>query len=224
MEHSPLTKPHVHAIEIEAMLRNQSRIYNLPAESLFLRPGEFPEGIYYIAKGRTRHSILSPEGTEKILYTLASGWFFGETPYFLGYPSGLLSRTEITSVLYMILPSTCERLMDTSPLFRQIIIESYSHKMLIMRHEIASLSFDPCKERLKRLYCGIADPSRLIDEHWHPLKVHYTQYDLSAIIGSARGTTARLIGELYSEGFLRTVNHHLQINAEAYNSYLNREE
>ena len=51
-----------------------------------------PQGVYYIAEGRTRHYMMAGDGTEKILYTLSAGWFYGETPVSLQEPTGLFSN------------------------------------------------------------------------------------------------------------------------------------
>ena len=88
--------------------------------------------------------------------------------------------------------------------------------MLIMRHEIENLIFNSCKDRLKRLFFFTADTSRLMEGEWYNLKIHYTQYELSTIVGGARVTISKLINELCSEGFIRLLNRSIQINAREY--------
>ena len=55
---------------------------------------------------------------------------------------------------------------------------------------------------------------RLIDGGWYKLKVHYTQYELSTIIGGARVTISKLINELCDEGFIRMLNRNVQVNQD----------
>lgn len=38
--------------------------------------------------------MIAPDGTEKLLYTLSEGWFYGETPCVLDDATGLYSKTE----------------------------------------------------------------------------------------------------------------------------------
>ena len=92
--------------------------------------------------------------------------------------------------------------------------------MLIMSHEIESLAFNSCKDRLKRLFCSTADTSCLLENKWYNLKVHYTQQELSAIIGSSRITISKTIKELCNEDFIRILNRNTQINAAAYNKVM----
>ena len=203
-------------------IRSYSTVISYPAKTVFLTPGTILNGVYYIARGRTCHYMAGADGTEKILYILSSGWFFGETPCSLQEPTGLYSRTDTETTVYLIGTGSYEKMLDRNADFRDVILQSYSKKMLILRHEIENLSFNSCKDRLKRLFCSTADPSRLIDGQWYSLKVRYTQYELSTIVGGARVTIAKLINELCSDGFLRLLNHNIQISAKAYESYLPR--
>lgn len=180
-------------------------------------------GIYYIAEGRTRHYMVGDDGTEKILYTLSDGWFFGETPCSLQEPTGLFSKTEIKTKIEIIPWSAYQKLLDTNRMFRNAILESYSNKMLILRHEIENLTFNSCKNRLKRLFCSAADTAHLIDGGWYALKVRYTQYELSTIVGGARVTISRLMNELCDDGFIRMLNRSAQVNAEAYRKFTEKE-
>ncbi len=211
-------------MDLEKLIQERSAVLTYPAKKVFLEPGMVLDGVYYVVSGRTCHYMMSLDGTEKILYTLAAGWFYGETPCSLSEPTGLYSKTEVKTTLYKLPIQEYEYLMDTNKLFRETILYSYSRKMLILRHEIENLTFNSCKDRLKRLFCSVADTSRLIEGAWYGMNVSYTQYELSTIVGGARVTVSKLISELCAEGFIRMLNHKLQINAGKYRKYVERME
>lgn len=211
-------------MDLEKLIQERSAVLTYPAKKVFLEPGMVLDGVYYVVSGRTCHYMMSLDGTEKILYTLAAGWFYGETPCSLSEPTGLYSKTEVKTTLYKLPIQEYEYLMDTNKLFRETILYSYSRKMLILRHEIENLTFNSCKDRLKRLFCSVADTSRLIEGAWYGMNVSYTQYELSTIVGGARVTVSKLISELCAEGFVRMLNHKLQINAGKYRKYVERME
>ncbi len=211
-------------MDLEKLIQERSAVLTYPAKKVFLEPGMILDGVYYVVSGRTCHYMMSLDGTEKILYTLAAGWFYGETPCSLSEPTGLYSKTEVKTTLYKLPIQEYEYLMDTNKLFRETILYSYSRKMLILRHEIENLTFNTCKDRLKRLFCSVADTSRLIEGAWYGMNVSYTQYELSTIVGGARVTVSKLISELCAEGFIRMLNHKLQINAGKYRKYVERME
>ena len=75
-----LTLPEPKQKELEELIRQYSTVVTYPAKTVFLEPGSVLDGVYYIASGRTRHYMVALDGTEKILYTLTNGWFYGETP------------------------------------------------------------------------------------------------------------------------------------------------
>lgn len=222
LDKSSFTRPNTRSKVLEDLIREHSTSVVYPAKRIFLEPGMEPQGVYYIAEGRTRHYMVGSDGTEKILYTLSSGWFYGETPCSLQEPTGLFSQAEVKTQIYIIPRYTYEELIDTNKMFRDAILENYSNKMLIMRHEIENLTFNSCKDRLKRLFCSTADTDRLIEGNWYSLKVYYTQYELSTIIGGARVTISKLINELCDEGFIRLLNRNAQVNAEKYRNFMEK--
>lgn len=213
---SNITLPLPKRNELTSLIEQNGVRMEVPAKKVFLKPGDTLNGVYYIAEGRTRHFMCAPDGAEKLLYTLSAGWFYGETPCVLHDSTGLFSKTEKPSVLYLIHMQNYDRLLAESSLFREAILQSYSQKMRILRQEIANLSFTPCKDRLRRLYCSTADTSRVIDGQWYDLKLNYTQYEISTIVGGARVTITKLINELCAEGFIRVLNRKTQINIEQY--------
>lgn len=216
---SNLALPLEHDKKLEKLIREYGRERIYPARQVFLEPGTPLKDVIYIMEGRTRHYMVGPDGTEKILYTLSGGWFFGEAPSSVHQPTGLFSKTEIKTVLFRIPLSTYHDLLDNNKIFRDAVLDNYSKKILIMRHEIENLSFNSCKCRLRRLFCSTADTSRLIEGRWYNLKVSYTQYELSTIVGGARVTVSKLINELCTEGFIRMLNRNIQVNAKDYNEY-----
>lgn len=220
MDKSSFTIPNKRNEALEELIRENSTCVTYPAKRVFLEPGMEPQGVYYIAEGRTRHYMMAGDGTEKILYTLSAGWFYGETPVSLQEPTGLFSKAEVKTQIYIIPLRTYEHLVDTNKMFRDAIMENILKKMLILRHEIENLTFNSCKDRLKRLFCSTADAERLIDGGWYKLKVHYTQYELSTIIGGARVTISKLINELCDEGFIRMLNRNVQVNQEEYRKFM----
>ena len=195
LDKSSFTIPNKRNEALEELIRENSTCVTYPAKRVFLEPGMEPQGVYYIAEGRTRHYMMAGDGTEKILYTLSAGWFYGETPVSLQEPTGLFSKTEVKTQIYIIPLYTYEHLVDTNKMFRDAIMENILKKMLILRHEIENLTFNSCK-------------------------VHYTQYELSTIIGGARVTISKLINELCDEGFIRMLNRNVQVNQEEYRKFM----
>ena len=102
LDKSSFTIPNKRNEALEELIRENSTCVTYPAKRVFLEPGMEPQGVYYIAEGRTRHYMMAGDGTEKILYTLSAGWFYGETPVSLQEPTGLFSKAEVKTQIYII--------------------------------------------------------------------------------------------------------------------------
>lgn len=219
MERTTLTTPDLFDPELDKLVPSVGQQLVFPPKHIFSMPGEELGGIYYVQKGRIKHYMDNAEGGVKILYTLSPGWFFGETVFFLKTRTSLYSQTETKVIMYKLLDEDVKRMMDESALFRDALFRCWAHKTLILRHEIANLTFNSCKSRLKRLFCSMVDTDHITDPAWYSLKVHYTHGELGEIVGGARVTISRQLTELCNEGFLRIINRRAQVSAEAYQEY-----
>ena len=110
--------------------------------------------------------------------------------------------------------------MEKSNLFRNALMQCYANKLLILRCEIENLSFNSCKNRIKRLFCASVDTKNVPDPEWYDLKIKYTHYQLGVIVGAARVTISKLIQELCVEKFIRVLNRQIQINRRLYDEYI----
>ncbi|QQK08758.1 Crp/Fnr family transcriptional regulator [Miniphocaeibacter halophilus] len=207
--------------ELEDLILPISTECKFPKHYIFSQPGEKIDGIYYIFKGSTKHYMISEDGVVKLLYVLSRGRFFAESPYFLNIPTGLYSETVDDCILYKIPDESIKKLMATSKNFQDNIIKGYSEKCLILRYEIANLSFNNSKDRLKQIFCSLIDyDNSEKGSQWYNLEKYFTHQELGEIIDSTRVTISRQINELCNKNFLRIVNRNYQLNKEMANKFL----
>ena len=95
LDNSSFTLPNKRNAVLERLIECHGETCVYPARKIFLTPGQTLQGVYYIITGRTRHYMIGTDGTEKILYTLSDGWFYGETPLSLRESTGLFSQAEV---------------------------------------------------------------------------------------------------------------------------------
>ncbi len=210
----------IYSEQLDAVLKPLSKEVHIPAGTLFLPAGDSVDCIYYIKSGTTRHCMTSPEGSEKLLYCLSAGWLFGETALFFTTHTSLSSYAETDLHIYKIPEETCNKLLATNEMFREVLLKSYSSKILALRYEIENLTFNSTKDRIKRLYCSTVDTETVTDPGWYNLKKKYKQQEICVIVGGARITITKLINELCNEGFIRIINRVVQVNAEKYNDFI----
>ena len=67
-EDSNVTLPVSNPNELQSLIAKNAVMLKIPAKTVFLEPGSKPEGVYYVASGRTRHYMIAQDGSEKILF------------------------------------------------------------------------------------------------------------------------------------------------------------
>ncbi len=220
-ENVNLTFPDQRDPALESLIESYGERIFAPAKHTVSRPGDMLDCIYYLKEGSTQHFIVNADGSEKLLYTLRPGWLFGETPFYLNLPTNLSSQAKEDSVLIKLPGKVCREILADNPQFVALLIRCYSYKLLTLRYEVENLCFNSCKVRLKRLFCASVDTKNLIDHNWYPLRVRYTQYEMETIVGSTRVNINKTMSALAEEGFIRTINRKVQVNATMYQQYLN---
>ena len=208
--------PNIFDEELDSIIGEIGIPMFIPAKTIFLEPGDKVDYVFYISKGTTKHFMCNSDGVEKILYFLNAGWLFGDIACITREKTGIFSQAETDVFCHKISKADYYMLMSNNEVFRIMVMQCYSYKILSLRYEIENLSFYSCKDRLKKLFLTSVDDSVLIDNQWFNLKTKYTQYELGVIVGSARITINKIMGELCAEEFVRMLNRTAQVRASEY--------
>lgn len=218
-----LTFPVNYNKEIAQMVEKYGQEIFIPRKTVFMNTEDEFDCIYYIKKGRTRHSISSEDGIEKVLYILNEGWFFGETSYILsaGHTS-ITSQSDIDTVLYKIEKNKVEELLNNNKAFRDEIMKESAYKTIKLRYAIENLLFTSCKDRIKQLFCSNVDINSIEENNWFNVTVKYTHYEIGVIVGSSRVTVSKLIQELCKDGFIRIINKKIQVNKNKFKEFTSK--
>lgn len=208
--------------ELETILEPIVTKQRVPAKEVLNLPADSIGGMYYLYSGRTRHSMISTKGTEKLLYFLSAGWLFGESLFLMNRPTELYTVADTDLEYWKIDAKNCRELLKTCSLFNDLVMRCMCVKLQYLHQELESLCFDSCKERLLHVLLISADNEKLIDGAWYNLKTNFSHYDLAVQVGSVRVTVSKLIKELCDEGALRTVNRKIQISAKVYRGITQR--
>lgn len=220
-ERNPITGPNLFFNdELESIMEKYAVKSNFPAKTVLYEPCNVIDAIFYIKSGRTKHYVINEDGSEKMLYTLSPGWFFGECAVLLDQETCVYSATEIPSQIYKISRDNFNMLIDENKHFRNAVLRCCVQKVLILTYEVENLSFNSCKDRLKRLFGSFVDKDNIEEAGWYNIKISYTHYDLGVIIGATRVTVSKLVHELCEENYIRIVNRKTQVNIAEYKRYM----
>jgi len=199
----------------DLIVKNAKR-RDLPAKTIFVRPGDPVDSIYYIHKGKTRHYMINTDGSEKVSYILNDGWFLREGTFLQPDTPTFAERFSVTEMptTFYIIDKPCYDKLIRNPEFSQELLRSSTTKNLMLRREMESMVFDSAAERVLKLLAVSANLSETVDRHWHRLKIAYTHQELAAIIGVNRVTVSRVMASFSKTGEIRMVNQKIQIHKD----------
>lgn len=212
-----LTSPVRSNPELEHVLRKQGSLLTFPSKKLIIEAETDTKGVYYIISGRTRHYMLGANGSEKILFVLTAGWFFGDNAAILDVPQHFYVMTEDVTELLFIPLENFRALLHKSPAFNEAILLSQAYKSMMMCREIESQVFFSSRERLLQLFYFSTDASIAHDEKWYALSHNYTQQELGTILGVSRVSISKFVNEFCNAGIIRIVNRRMQMSIHHYN-------
>lgn len=213
----PLSLPAQTDAELRQIICREGTHQTVPARFTILEAGEPIKGVYYILGGRTRHFLLNAEGSEKILYVLTEGYFFGDSEYLLNSSNNAYVMSEEPTEFCLIPTKKFARLMETSELVSRAFMTNLAIKYRLLCNEVESLVFMSSKERLLQLIYSNTDPTFAFDGKWFQVKRNYTLQEIGTILGISRVTVSKLINEFCNEGVIRIVNRRMQVNIRQYN-------
>lgn len=202
--------------ELKLLIERYARREDIPQGTYYVKPGDVLREISYLYAGQSVHTMFNGDGQEKLSYILTDGWFLAEGLFSDGADIRIaerysFARTPLT--LYRINRNVYRSLIE-KPVFRNALINSISAKRAYLQRELESVILERTKDRLKKLFIMLSDPSSSADGEWYPLSHDYYHKDIASIIGSNRVTVSRFVSELAQEGFLRVVNKRIQISKD----------
>ncbi len=199
---------------VKELIRTCSTQIELPKGQMIHFPGTRDTSIYYIVRGTVRFVLNSYDGNEKTLYILGQDNFFNEEILFQPHEVAASVFCNEACTLWKIDSSLHGDLLKNAD-FVQSVCQGMIRKNERMRHEIQSISFMSCKQRLLHIFASECSRDRVYDEHWYDIEKRYTHQELASIIGANRVTVSKLIAELCEEHQIRSIHRRIQIHSDA---------
>ncbi|MGV3722784.1 MAG: Crp/Fnr family transcriptional regulator [Actinomycetota bacterium] len=165
--------------------------------------GEPCENIYIISEGQVLLSRRDAHGDDYALYLLGSGDLFGEGSL-AGTRRWLVTARAITDGSAHVLPAAqIPRFAQYYPQLTAHLVTLLSARLERAHIRLDIVTTDSARERLLGILNVLADYHGEVRDgsRWLPLRL--TQAELGGMVGLARETVARVMGDLESEGLIR---------------------
>jgi CRP/FNR family transcriptional regulator, cyclic AMP receptor protein len=200
------TSPWIHAEIIQsntlspgdhAYLHEIGTRRHFPKGTVIQNAGDVGDHLYYLECGTVRNSLISADGSEKVIYYLNAGCFTGVPPFFHRQPIQYVD-TAAESVQALEIESRHVNDLIARPSIAGVLLRTLSFTARILASQIADLSFRSTLEKVCRLlYCqlgslhdGVAVKSRI------------SQADLANVAAAHRVSISIAISQLRKEGLI----------------------
>lgn len=172
------------------------------------------EHLYYLTKGIAHHSILTPQGKERIIHVLIAPSLCAESLFFLGESSDsseqIVAKTDCT--LYRFTREQTEALLKEVPELNRIIINWLSTLSLNANHQVADdLVKDPRYRVCKFIYKYVLEYGHRLENNHYVFYGKLSHYDISKYIGINRVSVSTVMRNLEVEGLINKTNDKLEI-------------
>ncbi len=164
--------------------------------------GQPGDSFFVLVKGRVAVSILSPEGREIVLSTLAAGDHFGEMALLDDAPrSATVTAVERSELAILTREAFFDLLKGNFVLIRALLA-TYSRRLRHANATIEGLASLDVKGRLARYFRDLAEErGRRAGGGWIVV-VRPSQREIADTIGSSRETVSRTMSQLARENLI----------------------
>ncbi len=164
--------------------------------------GQSGDSFFILVKGRVSVSILSPEGREIVLSTLAAGDHFGEMALLDDAPRSASVTAVERSELAVLTRDAFFELLKGNFVLSRALLAAYSRRLRHANATIEGLASLDVKGRLARYFRDLAEErGRRAGGGWIVV-VRPSQREIADTIGSSRETVSRTMSQLARENLL----------------------
>lgn len=182
--------------EFSETLFSRSVPVKLAADQTLFVAGEKADGCYRVEKGFLKVTMVSSEGSERILAVMSPGMMVGELSMIDGEPRSASVVAISESELCFVSRAAFLALSAERPGLMQHIAVLLARRLRETNRHVAAASFLSLKGRTARVLLTLADafgqtvaPGRTL------IRQKVTQSDLAAMAGIARENVSRILNE-----------------------------
>jgi CRP/FNR family cyclic AMP-dependent transcriptional regulator len=174
------------------------------------RRGDTGEGLYVVAEGRIRVTILTADGRELSFRVVTTGEILGEIAAFDGLCRSA-DAAAITPVSAFFLPrSALQEIYDRHPDLSSAVIKWLCHQLRKTSEQLESIALYPIQARLARfLLLALRGAPPPLPGKRIPVEIGFSQAELAQLLGASRPKVNLALGQLENAGAIRRTSDRL---------------
>lgn len=196
--------------ELETMMGSGvTHLYK--AGEIIFREGGIPTGIFFVRTGRVKKYKTTSKGSEQIFYLCGEGELLGYHAL-LGedyYPdsSATIEPSEIT----FIPKENFLKVLRQSTVLSNKLLKALGHEFSLFINSITNLATKSVKERLAFTLLILEEKFKSPGGAIHSADIVMSRTDLANMVGTAKETLVRLLGDFKREGIIEVEGRAIRI-------------
>ena len=179
----------------KALLLEQSKRINIPADTRLFGPGTQPESLMLLLSGRVRVQQVSDSGREIILYRISAGESCIMTTAcllaFEEYSAHGIAECDLEAIA--VSRDLCNTLLSGSEQFRQFVFSAFAKRITDLFSVVDEVAFQRLDVRLAQKLVELAGGDSI---------VFTTHQQLAVELGSAREVVSRQLREFQNRNWI----------------------
>lgn len=171
---------------------------------IIFREGAYPDGIYFITKGKVKKYKLNPDGKEYIIYVANTGEIIGYHAILSDdrYPDSAAALEE--SIIAFIPRAIFLEALKQSEILNKRLLKTLSHEFAVLANSLSLFAQKSVRERLALQLIVIREKYKVNFKPGMAVEINMSRDDLANLVGTARENVVRLLTEFKEKGIIET--------------------
>ena len=187
---------------IAAMIRHQA----VPKGGALFHEGDPLHALTIIRQGAVKAYRITPDGREQILYLFSAGDFFGERSLFGAHAAPYTVEALEPAQTCSFTRDSFRALLYDHPDIAVKIIEELENRIERMENALKRIGVRSVDERIGALLADFADRYGTAVPEGVLIRLPLSREGMASQLGIARETMSRKLGQLESDGVIRSVS------------------
>jgi len=183
----------------------------MPGETIYMTGDESTGKFYIIESGKIKVSILSQDGSEKILGIHDKNTLFGETAAFDGHSYFATATAVERTRLHVVDAEDFLALIDKHPKVSRLMIDAFARVVRMLVLQIEDLSFLGANKRVAHMLYKLATEIGHRTDRGMMLAKKFTHEDIANLTGLSRVSVSLALNVFEELGILRKKRHMIEI-------------
>lgn len=188
----------------QKILRANQTEHRYAKGEIIFREGAFPNGIFYVIKGKVKKYKADKEGKEQIVYVANKGELIGYHALLAGdrYPDSAAALEE--SLIAFIPREDFLQVLEQSDVLSRRLLKTLSHEFAVLVNSISLFGQKSVRERLALQLVVLREKYKDNFQPGVPVEINMSRDDLASLVGTVRENVVRILSEFKETGAVAT--------------------